>query len=467
MSIKCIDVSEHQGKINWTKVKKSGIDHVIIRAGYGKNNIDSQWKNNIEGAMKAGITNIGVYWFSYAYTLTMAVAEANYCYEAIKKYNNVKAGSNRINLGVYFDWEYDSMRYAKKMKVAVNKDRITNMTKAFCERIKALGLIPGFYYNYDYKKNYYDLAELPYVNWYALDKSNGEFKSVAIQQYGVESIPGIKGKTDVNWIHKDIAPVKTDIPSIPKRGYFKKGDEGPAVKWIQKKLNTKNKMSDTDAMKKLGYKLEVNGIFDEKTEKALKLFQDVTHIKVDGKAGVISLTKLNERSTNAKRRAVNFAVAIARDDSFAYGTGDRAHHNGCYFCGTNINGPKKAKKGDKWEKTYCCNPFVHAAYAHGTGDAKMLKACKAKKAGGLTPGEWKKFNFSAKKAKDVKFSDLKVGDLLLLKNSHISMYTGGDYIVEASGGTWDPKSIAHKKIAKSRFKDYARRNDTYVLHYKG
>ena len=467
MPIKCIDVSEHQGKINWAKVKKSGIDYVIIRAGYGKGNVDAQWKNNIEGAIKAGITNIGVYWFSYAYTLTMAVAEANYCYDIIKNYNNIKPGSNRINLGVYFDWEYDSMRYAKKMKVAVNKEKVTNMTKAFCERIKALGLIPGFYYNYDYKKNYYDLDALPYVNWYALDKTNGEFKSVAIQQYGVEPIPGIKGKTDVNWVHKQVAPIKTNIPAIPKRGYFKKGDKGEAVKWIQKKLNSKNKMSDAEVMKELGYKLTINGIFDEKTEKALKLFQDVTHLKVDGKAGVATLTKLDTRTTSAKRRAVNFAVAIARDNSFAYGTGNRAHHNGCYFCGTNIKGPKKAKKGDKWEKTYCCNPFVHAAYAHGTGDAKMLKACQSKNAGGLVPSDWKKFNFIVANAKDVPFDELKVGDLILLQNSHIWMYTGKDYIVEASGGSFDSDSIAHKTGAKKRYSSYAKSGKGYVIRYKG
>lgn len=469
MAIKCIDVSDHQGKINWKKVKKSGINYAIIRAGYGKNNIDSQFANNIKGAIAAGIEHLGIYWFSYAYTTTMATAEANYCDALIKSHKD------KLDLGVYFDWEYDSMRYAKKMKVACGKTQITNMTNAFCKRIESLGYIPGFYYNYDYKAHYYDLKALPYVNWYALGKSNGEYKTVAIQQYGVESVPGISGKVDMNWVHKNpkedfaksVAKV-VDTPAVPARGYFKLGDKDPDVRWIQKKLNAKNKMSDSNVMKKLGYQLEVDGIFGEATKKAVKLFQDVSHIKVDGRVGAVTLRKLETVKVTAIRRAINFAVAIARDNSFAYGTGARAHHNGCYFCGTNITGPKKAKKGSKWEKTYCCNPFIHAAYAHGAGDEKMLKACKKASAAGLVVKDWEKFGFKKVGAcSKVKFSDLKMGDVILKKGKHVYMYTGSGYFVEASGGTFEDSSIAHKKTAKKRYAEYSKRKDTYVLRYKG
>ena len=463
--MKCIDVSEHQGTINWSKVRSSGIDCAIIRAGYGKGNIDAHWKNNINGAIKAGIKHIGVYWFSYAYSITMAVAEANYCYKLIKPY------LKNIDFGVYFDWEYDSMRYAKKMKKPCNRSRITDMNKAFCERIKALGIVPGFYYNWDFKKNYLDLNQLPYVNWYALDKSNGQFRSVALQQYGVESIAGISGKVDVNWVFEDvskISPKKSDIPAIPKRGYFKKGDKGDAVKWIQKKLNRALKISDDKASKYLGLSLKVDGIFDSCTQKALKTFQDVRHIKVDGKAGVVTLSKLNSCSVTQEWMAVNWAVAVCRDDSFCYGVGDRAHHNGCYFCGTNINGPKKAKKGDKWEKTYCCNPFVHAAYAHGSKDPKMLSACQKKGAAGLEVSSWcNRFSFKkVGKCKNVPYKDLKCGDVILVENRHVILCTGSGWFAEASGESWDPKSISHKSTLKSRYKDYAKMSNTYVLRKK-
>ena len=61
--MKIIDVSEHQNEINWEKVKAAGIEGAIIRAGFGRGNIDRQYRNNIKGAIGAGLKYIGVYWF--------------------------------------------------------------------------------------------------------------------------------------------------------------------------------------------------------------------------------------------------------------------------------------------------------------------------------------------------------------------------------------------------------------------
>ena len=73
-----IDVSVHQGKIDFNKVKAAGVEGVVIRAGYGKGNIDKRFIDNIESAIEAGFKYIGVYWFSYAYTTDMARREAQY-----------------------------------------------------------------------------------------------------------------------------------------------------------------------------------------------------------------------------------------------------------------------------------------------------------------------------------------------------------------------------------------------------
>ena len=84
--MKIIDVSEHQGRIDFNKVKASGIEGVIIRAGFGKGNIDERFKENIEGAIEAGFDNLGVYWFSYAFTVEMAKREAQFCNDVIAAY---------------------------------------------------------------------------------------------------------------------------------------------------------------------------------------------------------------------------------------------------------------------------------------------------------------------------------------------------------------------------------------------
>lgn len=196
--IKIIDVSKHNGNIDWKKVKAAGIKAVIIRAGYGKNNIDSRFKENIKGAIAAGLP-VGIYWFSYAYTVEMAKKEAEYCIAAIKPY--------KVTLPVYFDWEYDSMDYAKKNGVTPNKKLITAMNKAFCVKIKAAGYKPGFYFNMDYKLNFIDVSELKangYSTWFARYTSIKQ-SGYDIWQYSeTGKVNGISGgNVDMNYLLKE------------------------------------------------------------------------------------------------------------------------------------------------------------------------------------------------------------------------------------------------------------------------
>ena len=74
---KGIDVSNHNDRINWSKIDKNEVQFVMIRAGYGFSTVDFQFKANIEGAIKAGI-HIGIYWFSYAGTPAHAKTEAEF-----------------------------------------------------------------------------------------------------------------------------------------------------------------------------------------------------------------------------------------------------------------------------------------------------------------------------------------------------------------------------------------------------
>ena len=60
-----IDVSEHNGTLDWAAIKKAGIKFAIIRDGYGVYHVDNQFNNNITGALAQGIS-VGIYWFSYA-----------------------------------------------------------------------------------------------------------------------------------------------------------------------------------------------------------------------------------------------------------------------------------------------------------------------------------------------------------------------------------------------------------------
>ena len=97
----------------------------------------------------------------------------------------------------------------------------------------------------------------------------------------------------------------------------------------------------------------------------------------------------------------------------------------------------------------------------------MLKDCKKANAAGMEVKDWTKYGFEdIGKVKDVPFSSLKRGDVIITHN-HVFEYTGGNWIVEASGGTWKASSIAHKKIAKKKYAAYKNDSKAHVMRYKG
>ncbi len=150
-----------------------------------------------------------------------------------------------------------------------------------------------------------------------------------------------------------------------------------------------------------------------------------------------------------------WAKKIANDNSFHYGNGLHAHHNGCYFCGTQ---PKAKKKYVvEWEKTYCCNPFVTAAYAHGGNEPFMLDLCKHGKS--YMAPEFKKCELFANLGHPNQ-AELKVGDILCA-SGHVAIYIGSNKIAEActtDDGTpgsakWN-SSITISSLTAKRYKGF-------------
>ena len=141
------------------------------------------------------------------------------------------------------------------------------------------------------------------------------------------------------------------------------------------------------------------------------------------------------KKTNAEviKDACAWARWIAGDNSFHYGHGQAAHKYGCYFCGTEPKSKKDAGIKD-YERTYCCNPFVFSAYAHGGCDPDMMSKCLNKKnsqTGIFTDG--KHFKKLGKPA----FSTLKKGDVLYWNKSdscHYALYLGNGKLAEAVSG---------------------------------
>lgn len=117
---------------------------------------------------------------------------------------------------------------------------------------------------------------------------------------------------------------------------------------------------------------------------------------------------------------------IASDNSFHYGHGKNAHHNGCYFCGTNTLSGGRAKTGIKdWQKTYCCNPFVHACFAHGGQVTAMLSKCQSGASYDFHKGRGYDASSLFKRVYNIQAGDV------LCSDSHVALYIGGGKVVQA------------------------------------
>lgn len=191
---KGIDVSKWNGKIDWNAVASAGIDFAIIRVGYrgytaGTLVEDPYFKQNIEGATKAGI-KVGLYFFTQAITEAEAVEEASMAISLVSGY--------QLQLPIYFDTEdVEGNGRADKMSVVAR----TAITKAFCETVKNAGYLPGVYASTSWYNNQLNAAELAgYDIWVAHYANVCGFKGrYQMWQYTSSgSVPGIKGKVDLN-----------------------------------------------------------------------------------------------------------------------------------------------------------------------------------------------------------------------------------------------------------------------------
>ena len=189
-----VDVSFWQEDIDWNKVKASGVDFAIVRAGYGSDYAsqdDRYFLRNVAGAKAAGI-ELGIYLFSYAKDTSMARSEADH---AIRLLRAAGLKSSDLPFGVYYDLEWANMEKTS------NRSLLLNMTKAFTSRIKSAGYKVGVYANLNWWRNYLPSDEYnQWSRWIAQYNSEctyfGPYNMWQFRSNG--SVPGIKGNADLN-----------------------------------------------------------------------------------------------------------------------------------------------------------------------------------------------------------------------------------------------------------------------------
>lgn len=193
-----IDVSTHQGLIDWEQVKDAGIKFAIIRAGYrgsteGKLYEDELFWDNLNGAKEAGL-KVGVYFFSQALTVEEATEEAEFVLELLD--------GEPLELPVYYDWEKVS---GLSRVTDAGALPLTDCSVAFCETVRQQGYTPGVYFNQEYGYAYLDFLRLQgYEMWLAEygDHPTFRFHYDCLQYTDAGSLPGIETTVDLDLIFR-------------------------------------------------------------------------------------------------------------------------------------------------------------------------------------------------------------------------------------------------------------------------
>ena len=188
-----IDVSEHNGTINWNAVKNSGqVDFAILRVGYGDDcsyQDDKQWARNVSECERLGIP-YGVYIYSYATSWSQLNSEVSHVKRLLKGHNP--------SYPVYIDMEDDST-------IGLGRNTLTQFAKSFCDQINSAGYTAGVYANLNWWNNYLYASQLDnYERWVAQYNSSCWYEGdYSLWQYSSSgSVPGISGNVDMNYCYK-------------------------------------------------------------------------------------------------------------------------------------------------------------------------------------------------------------------------------------------------------------------------
>lgn len=190
-----IDVSGHQGTIDWDQVKEAGIQFAMIRLGYrgytqGGLALDDNYVTNIETALESKMP-VGVYFYTQAVSYEEGVEEAQYVLKNIADY--------KISYPIVIDTEKMEADGARANDIS-NEER-TDAIVGFCDTIKDAGYTPMIYANRNWYAQNLDMDRLgDYQLWLAQYSNVPDFPYLFTGwQYTSEgSVPGISGSVDID-----------------------------------------------------------------------------------------------------------------------------------------------------------------------------------------------------------------------------------------------------------------------------
>ena len=241
-----IDVSKHQGRIDWQAVKETGeVQFAILRAGYGRyaDQKDLTFECNYLCAKAVGIP-VGAYWYSYAMSVEEAREEAKVCLQVLK--------GKRFEYPIYYDVE-------EARQSNLGKAELTEICEAFCDMLEDAGYYAGVYANTFWFTHKLDHARLAakYTIWLA-DYRRYYDRNLArrMHQYSSKGrVKGISGRVDLNVCTFDFPRV---IKAAGLNGYSKTAPDSPGLKTFSAQASPGDlaQLEQLAKSLKLSYKIE-------------------------------------------------------------------------------------------------------------------------------------------------------------------------------------------------------------------
>lgn len=188
-----IDVSNHQGDIDWETVKNSGVEFAFIRIGYGHNREakimeDEKFRKNLEGARNVGL-KVGLYFYSYATEIWEAEEQANWI---VKTLNGEK-----IDLPIVFDYE----TWMSFPTYNINIVDLNKVAKRFLDILHGNGYEGMNYSSKYYLNTIWNLSEYPTWLAHYVSKTNYDKDFKVWQFSNTGEVPGINGFVDLDVLY--------------------------------------------------------------------------------------------------------------------------------------------------------------------------------------------------------------------------------------------------------------------------
>ncbi len=271
-TLKGIDVSEHQGKIDWTKVKNSDVDFAIIRVGYGdnvSNQDDKYWEYNVSECERLGIP-YGVYIYSYAMSTEDAKSEAEHVLRLIKGHN--------LSFPIYYDLENEGGTKENPDKwnqTKLSAKTLGDIAETFCNAISNAGYSVGIYSNTNWFTNILtDSRFAKWDKWVAQYNTTCTYKgsydmwqcTSAGQVDGIVGEDGEPGPVDINFWFGDTDSMLPGSVAVSDTTLLSYNAHIQNIGWTQTKHNGAAEGTIGESLRMEAIKMSVDSSYDGSIE---------------------------------------------------------------------------------------------------------------------------------------------------------------------------------------------------------